>query len=155
MATQIVSEEFPQVCRDCGCPMHGIAQSRLNGTTYMLYSCWNADCLLNAVTLTAEQHNRLTEAQLDEYRVVNRQRVERQYKPLFDAITARVSECSGYVFVGTANGLVCAEFRFPGGKFPLALDPCKPLPYLVDLVQRGLKVCQIVSRIPQVKPLGV
>lgn len=74
--SELILAEFPPVCRDCGCPQHSIEQSRLNGTTYPLYTCWNSDCLLYAVTLTAEQHARMSETELEAYRMMNRDRVE-------------------------------------------------------------------------------
>lgn len=138
MATEIVKH----TCKDCHHELDAISQPKWNGGCITLYSCWNKDCLLYAVTLTAEQYSRLTESDLDGYRAVNRQRVERQYKPFFDQIVSFVKDCSGYTFVGTSNGFVCAEFRYAGGKFPMALDPAKPLYYSVSLVKRGLQINQ-------------
>lgn len=134
--------EFPPVCRDCGNVLSEIAQPRFNGDPITLHTCWNADCLLNGVTLSVDQYNRMSEAELEAYRTVNRQRVERRYKPFLDTLTAHLKDCSGYAFVGTSNGFVCAEFRYAGGKFPMALDPAKPLYYSVSLVKRGLQINQ-------------
>ncbi len=60
------------LCRDCGLPMDVIRQQNACGGYIKLLTCWNADCLLNTVTLSVDQYNSLTEFQLEAYREMNR-----------------------------------------------------------------------------------
>lgn len=76
-----------------------------------------------------------------------------QHKPLFDTLTAYVTSCSGYSFVGTDGPLVCAEFLFPGGKFPLAIDPRKTIAHNIMLLDSAVKLNEFMASIPQVRPL--
>ena len=75
------------------------------------------------------------------------------FKPLFDTLTAHVTLCSGYTFVGTDGPLVCAEFRFPGGKFPLAIDPRKTIAHNIMLLDSAVKLNEFMASIPMVRPM--
>ena len=77
-----------------------------------------------------------------------------QHKPLFDALTAYVTGCSGYTLVGTYEHLVCAEFKYPGGKFPLALDPQKPIPHNVNILHKALLLNRFLADLPRLKLPG-
>lgn len=59
-------------CNDCGHRMDVIRQQTMRGDYITLVTCWSLDCLLNAVTLSVEQYDTLTECQLEAYREMNR-----------------------------------------------------------------------------------
>jgi hypothetical protein len=71
MAEWILSN-FPPVCRDCGHELDSIEQPRFTGDPVTLLTCWEPGCLLHSVTLSEGQYNRLSEVDLEAYRVVNR-----------------------------------------------------------------------------------
>lgn len=76
MPNQILAEEFPPVCRDCGQPLDVIHQPRFTGGHITLVTCWQ-DCLLNGVTLPTDEYNRLSESNLEAYRAVKRAKLAR------------------------------------------------------------------------------
>lgn len=75
-----------------------------------------------------------------------------KFKALFDQLTAHVSGCSGYTFECLHEGLVLAQFRFPGGHFPLAIDPEKPFAHNVKVLQGAIRLNQYVARLPVLVP---
>ncbi len=77
-----------------------------------------------------------------------------KHKPYFDNLIA-YTQCTGYTFIGTKNGLVCAEFRFAGGgKFPLAINPQEGIAHNVDVLQRAIGLMQFMASITQLRTLG-
>lgn len=75
--------------------------------------------------------------------------------PLFDTLTAHVTECSGYTLLAASGVLVCAEFKYPGGSVPLALDPTKPAPHNVRILRGAIRLSQMVASVPVLRPLPV
>ena len=67
------------VCRDCQHELSAIKQERWSGGYFTLLTCWNPDCLLRGVTLSPDEYNRLSDAELERYRTVNRQRLAVQH----------------------------------------------------------------------------
>ena len=59
-------------CKECGQPMTLIQQPNADGGYIPLITCWHKTCLLYGVTLSVNQYNRLTEADLEAYREMNR-----------------------------------------------------------------------------------
>lgn len=59
-------------CRDCHKEMEQINQPRFEGGYLTLITCKNPACLLRNVTLSIPQYVKMTDAQLEEYRVINR-----------------------------------------------------------------------------------
>jgi len=74
------------------------------------------------------------------------------FKPLFDQLTAHVSGCSGYTFECLHGSLVLATFKYPGGHFPLAIDPEKPFAHNVKVLQGAIRLNQYVARLPVLVP---
>ena len=68
-------QDFPPVCRDCGQLLDVQTQADGKGSSYLLVTCWQRDCLLATVTRSLESYNQLTESELETYREMNRLRV--------------------------------------------------------------------------------
>jgi len=60
------------LCRDCGQPMHIIQQQELDGTYFVLVTCWQPTCLLRGFTLSLDRYQSLDRNQLEVYRDMNR-----------------------------------------------------------------------------------
>ena len=73
MAIQILPEEFPPVCSDCGEPLQVDIQT-LTHSTVTLHTCKNRTCLLRDVTLEADVLLHMSAERAESYRAVNRQR---------------------------------------------------------------------------------
>lgn len=71
-----VQEPPTPCCRDCGHALDVISQPSWDNKRHItLWTCFDdPTCLLNGVTLSPDQYNRLNDAQWEEYRVVNRKR---------------------------------------------------------------------------------
>lgn len=69
--SEVILSEFPPVCRDCGMPLDCQHQADGKGGSYIIVTCWNADCLLRTVTRSLATYNTISEAELDTYRVMN------------------------------------------------------------------------------------
>ena len=59
-------------CRDCAQQLSVIQQPAFDGGYIPLLTCWDKSCLLYGVTLSVNQYARLTEADLEAYREMNR-----------------------------------------------------------------------------------
>lgn len=73
MLQQIVPENTPCNCKDCGKPME-VAQQALMRGFVTIVTCWTPGCLLATVTLSTEQYKSLSEIQFEAYREMNRTR---------------------------------------------------------------------------------
>ena len=74
MPTRIVHDAI--LCRDCGQPLDAQCQADGKGSTFIIVTCWNPDCMLRTVTRSLESYLLLTESELASYREMNRVRDE-------------------------------------------------------------------------------
>lgn len=67
-----------------------------------------------------------------------------KFRPLLDTITSYVTLCSGYDLVCYESSYLGVEFKYPGGVMPLAIDPTRPVPYLVKMLTKAIPIHQAI-----------